>query len=424
MKLSIVICVYNTDKDYFDTCLNSLTQSTLSSTAICGRRDISYEIVVIDDGSTVDYADVIAKYPSITYTKTENRGIFKARSLGVKLSSGNYIAFCDSDDTVSYNYHLPMLLTAERSGADIVMNDWAFHSQNARYCCRGDSTISTDIEKVGEDVLESFVAQRGREHSYYVLWNKIYSAPLLKAATKAAQEAAETKCGDARYNYSEDALINFFAFRGAKKLVNIHTGYYFYRTHALQTVNVTSKEKLLSHISFTATTLSIMREGVSDLKSADTLREHILEWAYLMSRTHYSYAKKGGYTDLYDVIKGKYETDKLRTSTMHDGATYSKNRLLPDNFEDIDNALLTIWRDGKKTVKLCKSSEYIRRSLSFTESEQNVKVAIVKDEAAHTVPREVVPLKKRIIYNPAVYKLGMLLFKKGSKIRAFLKKRM
>lgn len=422
MKLSIIICVYNTDKDYFDACLKSLTRSTLASTAICGRRDISYEIVVVDDGSTVDYSDTISHYPSITYVKTENRGIFKARALGVELASGDYIAFCDSDDTVSYNYHLPMLLAAERRGADIVMNDWAFHSQNARYCCRGDSTISTDIEKTGEDVLYAFVAQRGREHSYYVLWNKIYSAAILKEATKTAIAAAEEKCGEARYNYSEDALINFFAFKGAKKLVNIHTGYYFYRVHGSQTVNVTSKERLLTHVNFTTTTLSVMRDGVKGYRAEGEMLEHLHEWALLMSRTHYSYAKKGGYTDLFEVIREGYGADKLRTSTMHDGSAYSKNKLLADNFEAVDNALLELWRDEKKTVCIEKRSDYVARSLSFTESEQNVRLTVTKQEAAHVIPAEIIPIKKRIIYNPIVYKLGMLLFKKGSKIRAFLKK--
>ncbi len=424
MKLSIVICVYNTDKEYFDACLKSLTDSTLSHTAICGRRDISYEIVVVDDGSTVDYRDVISKYPSVTYTKTENRGIFKARALGVELASGNFIAFCDSDDTVSYNYHLPMLLAAERKGADIVINDWAFHSQRARYSCKGDSTISTDIEKNGEDVLLAFTAQRGREHSYYVLWNKIYCASLLKSATSSAIGAAEARCGNARYNYSEDALINFFAFRGAKKLVNIHTGYYFYRIHDSQTVNVTSRGKLLSHINFTSTTLCVMREGVAGLKSADAMIENLREWELLMSRTHYSYAKKNGYTDLYEAVKEKYNTDDLHTSTLHDGAAYSKNKLLPDNFEQIDSALLAIWRDGKKVVKLNKPDKYTKQSLAFTESEQNVKITYAKNAEERIVPEPIIPIKKRIIYNPTVYKLGMLLFKKGGKVRAFLKRKL
>lgn len=424
MKLSIVICVYNTDKDYFDACLKSLTDSTLSDTAICGRRDISYEIVIVDDGSELDYADVISKYQNVTYKKTENRGIFKARALGVEIASGDFIAFCDSDDTVSYNYHLPMLLTAERKGADIVMNDWAFHSQRARYCCRGDSTISSDIEKVGEGVLLSFTEQRGREHSYYVLWNKIYSAKLLKEATGLSLKAAEEKCPEARYNYSEDALINFFAFRGAKKLVNIHTGYYFYRIHDSQTVNVTSKEKLLSHISFTSTTLSIMSEWVAGFENAAAMRENVKAWGQLMSRTHYSYAKKNGYTDLYEVIKEKYGTDELRKSTFNDGSAYSKNKLIPDNIEAIDSALLKIWRDSKKAVRTGKIGKYAKLSLDFTESEQNVHISFVKDGEAHSIPREIIPLKKKIIYTPLVYKIGMILFKKGGKMRAFLKKKL
>ena len=424
MKLSIVICIYNTDKEYFDKCLKSITDSTLSYTAICGRRDISYEIVVVDDGSTLDYSDVISKYPAVTYTKTENRGIFKARTLGIEIASGDYVAFCDSDDTVSYNYHLPMLLKADRTGADIVMNDWAFHSTRARYFCRGDSTIATDIEKTGDDVLLTFTAQKGREHSYYVLWNKIYSADILKSAGKLATKSAEAKCGDARYNFSEDALINFFAFKEAKKLVNIHTGYYFYRIHDSQTVNVTSKERLLMHISFTTTTLEIMREEVEKLGAKEEMLENLREWELMMSRTHFSYAKKGGYTDLFEVIKEKYRTDELRTSTFHDGSAYSKNKVLADNFEEVDGALLKIWSDGNKTVRSSKVSKYVGDSLAFTEVEQNVHVNYTNGGEGHVIPEEDISLKKQLIYTPVVYRLGMVLFKKGSRIRSFLKKHM
>ena len=52
MKLSIVICVYNTDKAYLYECISSIFSSTLSD----------YEIVLIDDGSTLDYSDIIKEY--------------------------------------------------------------------------------------------------------------------------------------------------------------------------------------------------------------------------------------------------------------------------------------------------------------------------------------------------------------------------
>jgi len=85
---------------------------------------------------------------------------------------------------------------------------------------------------------------------------------------------------------------------------------------------------------------------------------------------------------------------------------------------------LKIWRDGKKAVRTGKIGKYAKRSLDFTESEQNVHISFVKDGEAHSIPREIIPLKKKIIYTPLVYKIGMILFKKGGKMRAFLKKKL
>ena len=122
MKLTVIICVYNTDKSYLDECLSSITHSTLATAKLCDRDDIGYEILMVDDGSTEDYRDLVDKY-GVRYVKTENRGIFTARALGVELADGDFITFCDSDDTVSFNYHLPMLMTAEFHSADIVINE-------------------------------------------------------------------------------------------------------------------------------------------------------------------------------------------------------------------------------------------------------------------------------------------------------------
>ena len=118
MKLSVIICVYNTEKQYFEECLKSVRNSTLKD----------YEILVIDDGSTIDYTDVIKKYEP-RYVKTENRGLFASRLFAISIAKGDYVTFVDSDDTVTFNYHQPMLNAAINLNCDVVINDWAFHTE-------------------------------------------------------------------------------------------------------------------------------------------------------------------------------------------------------------------------------------------------------------------------------------------------------
>ena len=57
------------------------------------------ELIVVNDGSTDQTEKIILeKYPSIRYFNQENQGVSAARNVGVKNSTGNYIAFLDSDD--------------------------------------------------------------------------------------------------------------------------------------------------------------------------------------------------------------------------------------------------------------------------------------------------------------------------------------
>ena len=59
----------------------------------------SIEIIVVDDGSTDDIADVIPALPvDVRYFRQDNAGPAAARNRGVRDSSGAYIAFLDVDD--------------------------------------------------------------------------------------------------------------------------------------------------------------------------------------------------------------------------------------------------------------------------------------------------------------------------------------
>ena len=88
MKLSVIIPAYNR---------TSLIRPTIESVLSCGVD--SLEILVVDDGSTDRTADVIHEFgSSVRYLFQTNAGPAAARNTGFAASSGQYVAFLDSDD--------------------------------------------------------------------------------------------------------------------------------------------------------------------------------------------------------------------------------------------------------------------------------------------------------------------------------------
>lgn len=104
--ISVIVPVYNVEK-YVEQCLQSIIAQTYKN----------IEIVVIDDGSTDssgEICDRLAKEDSrIAVYHKSNGGVSAARNDGVEKSSGDYIAFVDSDDIIAPTYleYLYRLLT-------------------------------------------------------------------------------------------------------------------------------------------------------------------------------------------------------------------------------------------------------------------------------------------------------------------------
>jgi glycosyltransferase involved in cell wall biosynthesis len=56
------------------------------------------EIIVVDDGSTDESADVARAHPGVRYLRQENRGAAAARNAGLRTASSDFVIFLDADD--------------------------------------------------------------------------------------------------------------------------------------------------------------------------------------------------------------------------------------------------------------------------------------------------------------------------------------
>jgi len=86
--VSVIIPVFNGDR-YLAEAIDSVFAQTYKP----------IEIIVINDGSKDKSADVVKNYGCrICYAEQENGGTSLARNHGIKISTGEFVAFLDADD--------------------------------------------------------------------------------------------------------------------------------------------------------------------------------------------------------------------------------------------------------------------------------------------------------------------------------------
>lgn len=84
----------------------------------------SKQIIVIDDGSEDETAQVIAQFDGIEYYRQRNKGQASARNLGLHYAKGEYIASLDSDDIWQENFLADGIECLEKHALDFVFLNW------------------------------------------------------------------------------------------------------------------------------------------------------------------------------------------------------------------------------------------------------------------------------------------------------------
>lgn len=101
--VSVIVPVYNVE-EYLDECIESIVLQTYKT----------LEIILVDDGSTDQSGKKCDEWREkderITVIHQKNRGVSAARNAGLSNSTGQWIAFVDSDDYIDKNYIEKLLL--------------------------------------------------------------------------------------------------------------------------------------------------------------------------------------------------------------------------------------------------------------------------------------------------------------------------
>ena len=100
--ISIIIPGYKAER-YLNMCIESLVNQTYKN----------IEIILVDDGSPDSCPAICDEWSKkdsrITVIHKKNGGVSTARNMALDIANGDYITFVDSDDSVTFNYHQPML---------------------------------------------------------------------------------------------------------------------------------------------------------------------------------------------------------------------------------------------------------------------------------------------------------------------------
>jgi len=161
-RLTVIIPGYNTRKDWWRRCVESVRKA-------CGPKD---EIICVDDGSKVPVkeswvgADVDER---VRLIRTENGGLSSARNAGMDLMQGKYVAFVDSDDEVKKGVFNQAIDQLEKTQSDV--------------CVYGVQTIWVDerltkLDNPGNGnfgcIVPADVKNLLRERVLNYAWNKVY----------------------------------------------------------------------------------------------------------------------------------------------------------------------------------------------------------------------------------------------------------
>lgn len=177
------------------------------------------EIILVDDGGDDECPQICDEYAQkdlrIKVIHKENGGLSDARNAGVKIATGKYLAFLDSDDYIAEDTYEKMLETLKKNQADIVV---------CNYESVTDAGIPIPERNNNMSVKERLYTSReaieklcGPDYHYWVTaWNRLYKIEIVK------------KVQFPKGKIHEDEFTAHLFYDAAEKIMGMEEAFYKY----------------------------------------------------------------------------------------------------------------------------------------------------------------------------------------------------
>lgn len=158
--------VYNVEK-YLCRCLNSLVLQTYSN----------IEIILIDDGSQDNSPDICDHYAAmdvrVKVKHIFNNGVSNARNVGLKMATGQYITFVDSDDWVDSSFIETWVKEFVKNDCDIFVGGYIEEYANGQ-SVKFNKCEALSVWNVMECLYNIFVRNAYRKGFAWSVWGKFF----------------------------------------------------------------------------------------------------------------------------------------------------------------------------------------------------------------------------------------------------------
>ena len=154
IKYSIIITNYNYHK-FLDRCISS---------SLNQDKKKSFEVLIVDDGSSLESIKIIKKYKNKNNFKAfflKNNGLEKAANFGILKARGKYIIRVDADDLLASNFLTKVDNCIKKYG------NYKFYYSNYFIVDEDDKIISTKV-------LPKFSAQEILERGDFLATGTVY----------------------------------------------------------------------------------------------------------------------------------------------------------------------------------------------------------------------------------------------------------